>query len=382
MNATSVATASASPGSRLTTAALTLAYLGGEYSVLTMPFVLAGLMQSFQLTEATAGRLISLQLLGMAAGSALVTWSLRPGRSVRPILALSVIVIAVANVASALVHVPFVAAAGRALTGLGEGAILSAAAAAVCATPNPHRVFSIIGFAVAVVAIVSLMITPVLTAQVGSPGVFWLIALAPLLLFVLLSRVPVVGESTAAPAASTPRGVLIGAMPLLFAYFLLWIGISGQWVYAERIGNDQGLTQTQIGFWLSVGQLAGLAGPIAAAWVGPRVGLRASVVAGCLGMALSIVFFVFGGRPWTYGIGGALASFWLTFLAPCFRSRMAAFDPSGRTVALSTAVYTVGFAAAPLVVSTISTEGGGYAATGLLCVTCYVASAVISALRR
>jgi predicted MFS family arabinose efflux permease len=359
---------------RFTETALTLTALVGEYALLIMPFILVAMMQTARISEAAAGRLVTLELIFMAIGSALVSASLRPGRSVRPILAAASLAIVAANVLCALAHSPGPFAIGRALTGLGEGAVMATASAAVCATPNPHRLFSMIGTAVAVAASVALFAAPVLTQHAGPASLFWMLAVVPLLLLPCLSRIPIPKDVTATVPGMRVQARL-ASTALLVGFFLLWCGASGLWVYAERIGADQRLSPTEVGMWLAVGQLAGIPGPIAAAWAGPRLGLRPSLAAGCLGMAVAAAFFIFGGRGWTYGLGGCLASFWIMFVVPCFRSQMAAVDASGRAVAASAGFYTVGFGAAPLVVAAIHTEGDRFASTALFCIACFLLSA-------
>ena len=359
---------------RLTESALTLTALVGEYALLIMPFILVAMMQTARVSEATAGRLVTLELIFMAVGSALVSASLRPGRSVRPTLVAACLAIVVANGICALAHSPTAFIVGRALTGLGEGAVMATASAAVCATANPHRLFSMIGTAVAVAASVALFAAPVLTQHAGSASLFWMLAAVPLLLLPCLPRIPVPQAVTATVPGMRVQARL-ASTALLVGFFLLWCGASGLWVYAERIGGVQRLSPTEVGMWLAIGQLAGIPGPIAAAWAGPRLGLRPSLAAGCLGMAVAAAFFIFGGRGWTYGLGGCLASFWIMFVVPCFRSQMAAVDTSGRTVAVSAGFYTVGFGAAPLVVAVIHTEGDRFASTALFCIACFLLSA-------
>ena len=360
-------------------AALALVALVGEYSLLIMPFILGAMMDSNHLSETRAGQLISLQLLAMAIASVAVSVKLRAGQSVRPLLAVAISAICLANILCTLPVSPAVFAGARVLTGLGEGAVMSAAAAAVCATTDPHRVFSLIGTAVAVVAALALVATPWLVEHAGPRGVFWLLAAVPLLLLPMLPRVPILARASESSFGLIPRGVRARAAGLLFAFLLLWCGASGLWVYAERIGTYQGLSVQQVGLWLGIGQLAGVAGPLAAVWGAPRLGSRVSLVAGSFGMAIAAVCFVFGGTAWLYGIGSCLASFWIMFVVPCFRSTMAGLDGSGRTVAASAGFYTVGFGVAPLAVAAITTEGQGYAPTGIFCCVCFVLSAALAA---
>ncbi|MGH7105806.1 MAG: MFS transporter [Acetobacteraceae bacterium] len=374
MNSSSATVLARPQPDRLTESALTLTALVGEYGLLIMPFILVAMMQTAGISEAAAGRLVTLELIFMAIGSALASSSLRPGRSVRPVLAAASLAIIAANVLCALAHSPSAFVVGRALTGLGEGAVMATASAAVCATANPHRLFSMIGTAVAVAAAVALFTAPVLAQRAGPASLFWLLAVVPLLLLPCLPRIPTPQDATAAvPGARIQERLASGA--LLVGFFLLWCGASGLWVYAERIGTDQRLSPAEVGMWLAIGQLAGIPGPIAAAWAGPRLGLRPSLAAGCLGMAVAAALFVLGGRGWTYGLGGCLASFWIMFVVPCFRSQMAAIDATGRAVAASAGFYTVGFGAAPLVVAAIHTEGDRFTSTALFCIACFLVSA-------
>jgi predicted MFS family arabinose efflux permease len=358
--------------------ALVLIALIGEYSLLIMPFILGAMMESFHLSEARAGQYVSLQLLAMAIASIVVSTRLRAGQSVRPLLVIAIAAISIANAVCALHATPLALALARALTGLGEGAVMAAAGAAVCATANPHRLFWMIGTAVAVVASLALVATPWLMTYAGSRSVFWVLAVVPLMLLPSLSRVPRLGAASETSLGFIPQGSRWSSTSLLVAFLLLWCGASGLWVYAERIGAHQGLTAAQIGLWLGIGQLAGIAGPLAAAWGGLRLGLRWALVAGCLGMAVAAVFFIFGGNAWLYGLGGCLASFWIMFVVPCFRSRMASVDASGRTVAASAGFYTVGFGIAPLIVAAITTEGQGYAPVAIFCGACFLVSAVLA----
>jgi MFS family permease len=165
------------------------------------------------------------------------------------------------------------------------------------------------------------------------------------------------------------------------SYLAFWAGSSGIWVYAERIGASQGLTPQQMGWWLSLGQFLSTPGPLVSAWLGPRIGMRACIAAGCSGMAIAALCFVFGGYPWTYGLGAFFLSFCLLSVVPCFRSRMADLDPSGRTVALSVGAYTTGFGLAPLVVSAVTVEGHGYAAMGIFCIAAFLVSAVLGTMQ-
>ncbi len=138
-----------------------------------------------------------------------------------------------------------------------------------------------------------------------------------------------------------------GAPSALTAFALLWIGAGALWVFAERIGSAQGFSLTQIGSYLAIGQVVGVAGPVMAARFGERAGLRTSIAAGSAVMAAGGLLMVYGASHATYIAGVTLLSIAVMFLTPCFRTFMAHLDVTGGVVALSAAFYTLGFGPRP-----------------------------------
>lgn len=364
--------------SPLAVAAMVSSALIGEYSLLIMPFILTAMMAIHGLSEVTAGRLISAQLFAMALASVIVTRVV--ARIPRRILAtIATLTIIVANSLCLLGDSITSLAIGRIGTGLGEGTLMAVAGAVIAASAAPHRIFSLVGLVVAVVASVALLSVPFIVDVFGHRGTFGLLALCALLSLLLLPWLP--SALPAAPRVAQASGLMQGsALLLLFAFAMLWIGASGLWIFAERLGARIGLGLTGIGACLAVGQLVGIAGPLAADRYGLRLGLARSLVGGCLGMAGGGLLFVFGAGKTSYALGAALLSFFVMFLVPCFRSLMAQLDPGGRVVSASAAFYTLAFALSPAIVTVVLDPAQGYTGVGLLCTGVFVLGALLAAL--
>jgi len=356
------------------TAVIAAAMLG-EYSLLIMPFILTAMMKGYGASEVDAGNLVSLQLVTMGLAGILVSYALRrvPARAI--VIAAAMLIIG-ANALCALGEQRATLVVGRCLTGLGEGSLMAAAGAIAAGVPNAHRLFSVLGLVIAAVAAAALLVTPYLFDIVGPRGVFWLLAWSPIAVLATVRWLPSRPTSTDFPNQGGGFGIP-GALPTLASFALLWVGASALWVFAEPIGTTGGLTLAQVGSYLAIAQVAGLAGPIVAARYGERLGLRASIAVGNAVMAVAGLVMVYVSGAMGYGGGAAFLSIAVMFLAPCFRSLMASLDPSGRVNALSVAFYTFGFGLAPAVVGLLHSPNGGYSDVAALGTAAFVLSGVL-----
>ncbi len=357
------------------TPAIIVAALLGEYSLLLMPFIVTAMMQGYGLSEAAAGYLVSLQLIAM--GAAAIAASYLVARiPPRRIVIVAAVAICIANAWCAFAVGIGQLASARGLTGLAEGSLMAAAGALAAGARNPHRLFSLLGFVVATVAAAALLLTPFLFAHLGVRGIFWLLAASPVAVLLAAPALP-----RAKPrAVDTPHFsafAVKGAPSALIAFALLWIGAGALWVFAERIGAAQGFSLAQIGSYLAIGQVVGVAGPIIAARFGERAGLRTSIAGGSAAMALGGLLMVYGASHAAYIAGVSLLSLAVMFLTPCFRTFMAQLDVTGGVVAMSAAFYTLGFGAAPLLVGWIESTGASYEAVAWMASAAFAASGVL-----
>ena len=352
-----------------------IAALLGEYSLLIMPFIVTAMMQGYALSEVSAGNMVSIQLAAMGIAGIVVSYLLARIPAHRIVIG-AALAISVANAWCALGSGGAELVAARVVTGLGEGSLMAAAGALAAGIRNPHRLFSILGFVIAAVAAAALLLTPILFEQLGVRGVFWLLAASPIAILVAAPWLP----RSAARVADAPRlgaFAVAGARAVLIAFALLWIGASALWVFAERIGTAQGLSLADVGRYLAIGQVAGIAGPLLADRFGERIGLQLSLAAGSLVMAAGGLWMVYGQTHGSYVAGVSLLSAAVMFLTPCFRSLMARLDATGGVVAMSVAFYTFGFGLAPLLVGQLEAAGGSYGSVAWLAALAFLASGVL-----
>jgi predicted MFS family arabinose efflux permease len=353
-------------------AAVIIAALLGEYSLLIMPFIVTAMMQGYVLSEASAGSMVSLQLGAMGVAGIAVSYLLARV-SAHKIVLCAAVAICVANAWCALGAGTVQLASARVLTGLGEGSLMAAAGALAAGVANPHRLFSVLGFVIAAVAAAALVLTPVLFEHLGVRGVFWLLSVSPVAVLLAAPWLP----RTAAQATDLPKFgafAIPGARAVLIAFALLWVGASALWVFAERIGTAQGLSLAEVGRYLALGQVAGVLGPILAARFGERLGLQWSLAAGSAVMAAGGLWMVYGRTDASYIAGVSLLSVAVMFLTPCFRSLMARLDAAGAVVAISVAFYTFGFGVAPLLVGWLEAAGGSYGEVAWLAALAFTVS--------
>jgi predicted MFS family arabinose efflux permease len=356
--------------------AIIISALLGEYSLLIMPFIVTAMMQGYGLSEAGAGYLVSLQLLAMGIAALAVSYLLARIEARRIVIAAAFLV-SIANVGCALGAGVAELAVARGATGLAEGALMAAAGALAAGVRQPHKLFSTLGFIIAAVAAAALLLTPFLFAHLGARGIFWLLAVSPIAVLLAAPSLPRAGPRSA-DVPHLSAFAVNGALSVLVAFALLWIGASALWVFAERIGASQGLSLPQVGAFLAIGQVAGVAGPVIAARFGERGGLHGSIAVGAAAMAMGGLLMVFGGLQGTYVVGVSLLSIAVMFLTPCFRTLMAQLDGTGGVVAMSAAFYTAGFGAAPLLVGAIESAGASYGAMAWMATAAFAASGILA----
>lgn len=361
--------------------AATYASVVGEYSLLVMPFIVGAMIDIYGISERAAGRIVSVQMLGMALSAVGASIMMSRLNKLLTIYIMTAVVV-LANIACAVGSaLPFLVAA-RFSTGLGEGALMAVAGSIAAATADPRKAFSIIGFAVAVAASVALVLTPFLVEWLGRPGTFWFLATfaGGLLLFThwlkpLASKQLSLGDGP----LSTDAGRILAINPMLAlcSFGLFWAAAAGLWVYAERIGLHHGLTLEQIGFYLGIGQLGGIPGPLCVGWMAKRWRLPPIFAIAILSNVFGGLLFVFVPNGWIYCLAAALLSYWAMFLTPCFRTLMALLDRSGAVVAASVAFFTVGYGASPLLITFFLGGESGFIPVAVICSGLYILSATL-----
>ena len=258
---------------------------------------------------------------------------------------------------------------------------MAVAGSVAAATSSPRKAFSIIGLAVALAASFALVATPFLVQWLGRPGTFWFLGVfAGGLVFVTHWLAPLAKFHPEGDAALAHGGArLLSANPLLalLSFGFFWAAAAGLWVYAERIGLRNGLSLKEIGFYLGLGQLGGIPGPLCVGWLARKWRLPPLFAVAILSNVVAGLAFVLVPNGWVYCIAAAALSYWAMFLTPCFRTLMALLDRSGSIVAASVAFFTVGYGASPLLITFFIGGQRGFWPVAIICSGLYILSTVL-----
>jgi predicted MFS family arabinose efflux permease len=341
-------------------AAVLAAVCAGEGGLVTMPYIVGGIADRFQVSAGVSGLVSSIQFAAMAAVSIIL--SPRIHEVDRRRLALAAAIITLAGHWAAVAAPSWSTFLGsRIAVGLGEGALLTIGTAAAAATPRPQRTFSLVTFAFVAMGGVIYLSMPGLIVRYGPMSVFYvLLALVvvglPLLL--CMPRRPGGGSAARVNVWRPFPWILLGIA-------CHYMGGNSLWAFSERIGVGMGLDARAIGTTLLVGVLLTMIGPVAANFAQQQWGYTRPILAGvgihCLScVALGGAFFYE-----MYFVAFVLLNVTAFFLVPMYRALTAVIDPSGRVAAASIVVQTVGTAIGPFLASLALLAGGGYPGVGL-----------------
>jgi predicted MFS family arabinose efflux permease len=333
------------------------------------PLVIAGLIDGLWLSESEAGLVASIEFLVLAA-AAIVIAPILPRISCRSTALAGVALTLMAGSASIFSTSWPSFAALRGLAGLGEGAIYAVSLAVVASRcANPDRVYGYFQLVWASGSVALFWIGGELTAAFAYRGILGLIAavtlaLAPLLFF--LPKTPT--NNAAGGAADAARGSrVLGVMTL--AAIVLYVAVSAAvYTFSAPLGERAGLDTRQVGYALTVGSLAGLAGAGAATVFNVRWGRAIPISGFCVAFSLAMLVLCLSHNPIAYLVAlvGSFIVFY--FSMPYLFGLAAALDRPGRWAAAAGSAYLCGFAAGPAVAGAV-TGAGGYASLAAVSVS-------------
>lgn len=203
----------------------------------------------------------------------------------------------------------------------------------------------------------------------GQPGVYLALAGTVLVLMSLMLYMP---RSASTKEFSDSETVVhghfsilgIGGIAILVGMFAFSLRDTMSWAFLTSIGIEAGLTEPDVGNLLAQSALIGISGPLLAAIVGARYGLRIPLVFGIIVSGLV-----------TYGVSqssnsamlysiSVLAWVGTYWFAVAYLTALAAeMDVNGRIAAAAGSALILGIAVGPSVGGAMIT-GGGYAFVG------------------
>lgn len=240
----------------------------------------------------------------------------------------------------------------RAMTGLGEGATLMVASAALASFPDPDRAYGQMNVANILYGSGLIFALPMLRHIVGAHVAFpmlllSLIVLAPLVFLMprrLALDVPArtgTGVTTHHHDISRRVWVLAGCM------FLIAMNSSAVWSFLLLLGTRAGLSEDATIHSLAIVALVSASGSFLATLQGTALGRLWPCIASVVVMTGCIVILCLDRNPLTYRLLSMLLVAALYYLIPYFMGYAAADDDTGRGAALVGGVFLLTVALSP-----------------------------------
>ncbi|MDH3439881.1 MAG: MFS transporter [Gammaproteobacteria bacterium] len=323
---------------------------------IVQPGFVQGLVEYLGFDDQGAGKVVSAEMWGLAATTILMTF-IAHRVNWRGVVAGSLVVMFVANVACTLTTDVGTFVTLRFIAGLGAGSLVSLSFAAVGLTSNPDRNFGLLIMWVLTYGAIVLWAMPMAYESFGFNGVVWFFALFPMVAMPFVKHLPVSGETDAQVEEDAVnlspqlKGMALFAM---LAYFTAQ-GVV--WAYLFLIGLSGGLGEQAVANGLMLSQFAGIAGALLAAVIAHRFGRTLPLTIGVLGGALCLYYLVGSFEFLAFAVAVCIYNFFWNLTHPFLLGAMASFDRHGRVVVYAVAMQMVGLAIGPYLAASVITEG-------------------------
>jgi predicted MFS family arabinose efflux permease len=321
-------------------------------SLFLMPLLIETLKTKAGLSGRVAGLLLSMELAVLALTTLCLSawarshsarhWALAGGL-------LTIVATAVTLVSPALP----VLFATRLLAGIGAGVVGAEATSVLSRGVDRERLIAIVTIVSITNAAFWLAVLPYIVDRLGYRGPYACLLLICMIGTALLRRLPSLSaRRDSGQASHSPFA--IAAVLVVLAVFLTQLGQGAFWSMEEAYGIHAGFNSYGIGVVLSAATLLLLVGAVGAAWIGNRFGRFTSLIVLVAVNAVSIVLVSLIAVHWIYVAANVLQS--ITNLSSViFQLGLAAsLDRSGRVVAVSTSLVTLGNGLGPSLSANLS----------------------------
>ena len=374
--ATTLTTRGTRTGSDRGTYTFIAVYSAVLYTVLLVAPVIAGkLIEQFGLTPVELGGLFSLELAAFSLASVPAFLWLRRV-NLRTATYLFTAVVIAGNLASGFMDSFPALMAARFVTSLAAGSITVILLTLSGRTSNPSRAFGIfVVFQLAMGALI-LAAFPALYAGTGVSAIYWTLAgLATLCLLVvrqidgdaLRRDVPAEAGRAAAPqhdAGKQAKAPLFRLVLGMAAVLLFYVALSGVWTFMAQISAGAGIELSASSLVLSLATTAGILSALVATLLGDTPRRRVFLLAGYVGMALSVALLFGAPGLVRFAIAAVIFKFAWTFILPYLLSTLSDLG-GGHVMSTVNLMIGTGFAIGPLLGGLlIQSSSGGF--TGML----------------
>jgi len=333
------------------------------------PFWIGGVVDDLRVRAGLAGQLGALQL-GCTALMSLAVARRMNVVSHRIVGMLGLTVTLLGSLLVSLMPTVGPLLVSRVLVGVGEGATLAVAHAAMAGRRNSDRLYALSYVALMAYAILLYLTVPLLTPKMGVVAIFAAhaaVCIPGLIVMALWRR----GSSGHLLPGRLKRDLARQGMAALAAATVFYAAEGALWAYLERFGTRVGLNTAQIGRVISGALFLTIGTSLVAYAIGTRFGRRLPIVAGLLVLSGMAILLTNARTPFEYVTGVILFQVVGIFVMIYVTGLLAALDPAGRIVAAAPASRGIGNTVGPSIAGLVL-GAFGYQTIGVVALAFYV----------
>jgi len=227
---------------------------------------------------------------------------------------------------------------------------------------EPDRAFGLGQAAQGVMMLAAFFAAPYLMQAWNVSALYYMLAVAAILMMLTLLRFPGQGLSRTASAGS--NGHSDNHTPLiwlgLIASVIFFINVFGFWAFVERIGQAAQLPANTVGFALGISQVMAIVGALAAALASDRYGRYLPLLIVLIGQSIALFALIGNFGSVTFFLStGAFQAFFIVAVSYQMGA-IAKLDIKGRFLVMMTAAQGLGAAIGPAVAAALIREGNDY----------------------
>ena len=334
-------------GSAAVASVILVGVIGGWASVI-MPGLLSALTAAKGITPAGASILGSTELVGMTIAIVASAFFIERIRGRRLVTA-AICALAIGQFLSMQVGSYALLVGTRLLTGLGEGALVTAMSVAASRMPSPDKIFGLYLAALLGASTVFFHVLPDLTGAVGARGVFGALAALAIVSAVALAWFPnnFDGPAVTVGPPAKSRSFLLRVLPAvlgLLATLLLLMGFGAFWPLVGQIAISRGIDVADANGAMAMATFSGIASGLFVSRVGTRAGRKVPLIVGSSALIATIALFLVTSQVRPFTLLTVSFMFWWILTIPYYIGVMAELDRTGKLASFSFATQTFGIA--------------------------------------
>jgi predicted MFS family arabinose efflux permease len=323
------------------------------------PLLIGTIVTDFNASEASAGLLVSAELIAIALTIILLS-AVAEKLPLRKLALAATLSLTAINLLSALPDNMTTLMVLRIGAGFAAGVMITIAYYLVGISTAPVRLFGLLTVGNVLVGVIFLMLLPSAIETWHYRGAYAVMA-APILVVAFL-LVYIGHPENGNPQPESSAAGSLGWLALLFvvAVFLVQASEGGYYAFVELIGRRLLVAPDTIGLTLAASYLLSLGGSSLASILGDRFGVLKPLLIGMTGHALAVWFVVFASDQTAYLIPLLLQSLFFFLFLPYMLGLAATLDHSGHLSTLAGGVSLLGMGIGPFLSGTL-VETWGYA---------------------